>query len=413
MVSRFIFSFLIPLLTALSVPLSASGAITLQDSFFSALKANQNENLNHSLIIQSHEVRKQFRGNYYPVISGFGTYLKQENMHTDQKAIGVNLSHELYSGGRKNILVEGADRDISIAENQKIVDRLNLYSNVIEAYYNYFLNLNDYKNLELLKIQSKERVDETKKRVTIGRSRKGELLQAEAQLATADAQILNGVGLIKETGNRFYVLTGLDRQNQSFDLDIIIPSDSNDMNFYLETAYKRPDVISHELKIEKSDLDIKYSKSEFLPTLNLDSNYYINRRSGSFHNTTWDVGLVLHIPIYEGGSTSALVNQNIEKKQQAIYTLSDYKKNIELDITSRYETFHRYLDQIKAFDSALEKTKKSYEETVRDYRLGLVSNLDVLTSLNTYLDSKRNSEKTKILAMMNLKLLEASAGVLP
>jgi hypothetical protein len=48
-----------------------------------------------------------------------------------------------------------------------------------------------------------------------------------------------------------------------------------------------------------------------------------------------------------------------------------------------------------------------------DYRLGLVSNLDVLSSLNLYLDNKRNSEKTKIHAMMNLKLLEAAAGVLP
>lgn len=61
----------------------------------------------------------------------------------------------------------------------------------------------------------------------------------------------------------------------------------------------------------------------------------------------------------------------------------------------------------------MEKAQNSYNETLRDYRLGLVNNLDVLSSLNLYLDSKRNSEKTKIQAMMNLKLLEAAAGVLP
>ena len=75
--------------------------------------------------------------------------------------------------------------------------------------------------------------------------------------------------------------------------------------------------------------------------------------------------------------------------------------------------FRRYNDQIKAFDLALDKAKKSYDETLKDYRLGLVSNLDVISSLNLYLDSKRNSEKTKIQAILNQKLLEAVAGEIP
>ena len=62
---------------------------------------------------------------------------------------------------------------------------------------------------------------------------------------------------------------------------------------------------------------------------------------------------------------------------------------------------------------ALDKAKRSYEETVKDYRLGLVTNLDVLSSLNLYLDSKRNSEKIKIQAVLNQKILEAAAGIIP
>ena len=100
------------------------------------------------------------------------------------------------------------------------------------------------------------------------------------------------------------------------------------------------------------------------------------------------------------------------KKQTAEYQLTDYQRNIKIELTSRYELYHRYFDQIKAFDTALEKAKRSYDETIKDYRLGLVSNLDVLTSLNLYLDNKRNFEKTKILAILNHKQLEAAAGII-
>ncbi|MGZ3789831.1 MAG: TolC family protein [Bacteriovorax sp.] len=387
--------------------------LTLKESYESALRTNQGEKINQTLINQGLEIKKENQGNYYPKIKGVGTYLKQENMTPDQKAIGLNLSHSLYKGGRDKLSVESADKGIAIAENQRVLDQLNLYASVIGAYYNYFLNLNDYKNLELLKKQSKERVDETRKRVQVGRSRKGELLQAEAQLASADAQLFNGLGLLIESEDSFYILTGLNKGNNTFTERISVPSDTQGIQAYLDAAYNRVDVKNRELRIDLADLDLKSAKSLYYPTLDLASNYYLNNRIGAYSKTNWDVGLTLSLPIFEGGITQARVRESSERKLQAIYTLEDYKKSIQLEVTSRYETYHRYLDQVKAFDLALDKAKKSYDEAVKDYRLGLVSNLDVLSSLNLYLDSKRNSEKTKIQAMMNLKLLEAATGVLP
>ena len=238
-------------------------------------------------------------------------------------------------------------------------------------------------------------------------------LQAEAQLAGAEAQVFNGDGLLKESENRFYLLTGLDKKNNLFSENISIPSENQALKAYLDAAYTRVDVKGREIKIELASLDLSLNKSQYLPTIDLASNYYLNNRAGTYHNTNWDVGLTLSFPLFEGGVTVAKVSESSLKKNQAIYALEDLKKSIQLEVTSRYEIYHRYLDQIKAFDLALEKAKNSYDESLNDYRLGLVSNLDLLSSLNLYLDSKRNSEKTKIQAMMNLKLLEAAAGVLP
>ena len=180
-------------------------------------------------------------------------------------------------------------------------------------------------------------------------------------------------------------------------------------------ALGREDIQNKELSIKQINTDVSIAKSYYLPKLDLLSNWYALKKGGSTssRDSNWDVGLNLVIPLYEGGVSQAQVRESIEKKQLADYQLLDYKKSITIDVTSRYEVYQRYVGQMKAFDLALEKAKRSYDETVKDYRLGLVSNLDVLSSLNLYLGTKRDSEKTRIRAILNQRLLEAVAGVIP
>jgi outer membrane protein len=391
---------------------SNSFGVTLGESFNSAVLNNQGDNINESRLKQSMELRNKGQGSYYPTLSIRGTYLKQEKFE-DQKTLGLNLTTSLYNGGRDRQLIKNADAGVKMAQNQRQLDRVTLYMEVVDAYYTYLLNLNDTKNLELLKKQSQERVDEIRKRLQIGRSRRGELLQAEAQLASVDAQMLDAQGLLKESEARFYILTGLSK-DKSIDIKFDQTSPVKTLQEYIDMALAREDIQNKQLEIQQFEGDVKISKGSYLPTLDLLSNWYAIKDGGSTssRNSDWDVGLNLTIPLYEGGVSQALVRESTEKKQTAQYQLSDYEKTIKIEVTSRYELFHRYFDQIKAFDMALEKAKRSYDETIRDYRLGLVSNLDVLTSLNLYLTNKRNAEKTKILAVLNHKQLEAAAGII-
>ncbi len=390
-----------------------SYAVTLGESFNSALLNNQSDNINESRLRQSFETKAIGQGSYLPTLSVRGTYLKQENFD-DQKTLGLNLTTSLYNGGRDSKLIQNAETGIEIARNQRQLDRVNLYMEVVDAYYTYLMNINDIRNLELLKKQSQERADEIRKRVSIGRSRRGELLQAEAQLASVDAQTSEGQGLLKQSEARLTILTGLNK-SQLNEVQMEKSPPAKTLDEYLSLALTREDIKNKELTIKQFDTEVKIAKSYYLPKLDLLSNWYALKEGGSSssRDSDWDVGLNLIIPLYEGGVSQAQVRESVEKKQTADYQLLDYKKSITIDVTSRYEVYHRYADQTKAFDLALEKAKRSYDETVKDYRLGLVSNLDVLSSLNLYLDSKRDSEKTRIQAILNQKLLEAVAGIIP
>ena len=388
-------------------------AVTLGETFNSALVNNQADNINESRLKQSLELRNRGKGSYFPTLSARGTYLKQEKFD-DQKTFGLNLTTTIYNGGRDSQLIRNAELGVDVAKNQRQIDRVNLYMEVVDAYYTYLINQSDIKNLELLKKQSQERADEIRKRVQIGRSRRGELLQAEAQLASVDAQTSNGIGMLKESEARLNILTGLTKE-QLISVKFEPSEDPKTLDEYLSLALTKEDIKNKEIEIQQFEGDVNITKSWYLPTLDLLSNYYFLKEGGSnsTRNSDWDVGLNLNIPLYEGGVSQAIVRESVEKKQSAQYQLTDYKKSIQIEVTSRYEMFRRYNDQIKAFDLALDRSKRSYEETLRDYRLGLVSNLDVLSSLNLYLTSKRDSERTKIQAVMNQKLLEAVAGIIP
>lgn len=392
---------------------SNSYAVTLGETFNSALLNNQSDNINESRLRQSSEARNVGQGSYLPTLSLRGTYLKQKS-YDDQKTLGLNLTTNLYNGSRDSQLIDNAETGIQISKNQRKIDRINLYMDVVSAYYAYLLNVNEIKNLDLLKKQTQERADEIRKRLQIGRSRRGELLQAEAQLASVDAQTSDGIGLLKQSEARLLILTGLNKsQLESVVMEPANPAKTLDE--YLALALAREDVQNKELEIKQLQGTVKIANSHYLPKLDLLSNWYAIKEGGSTgkRNSDWDVGLNLIIPIYEGGVSQAQARASVEKKAIADYQLTDYKKSVTIDITTKYEIFHRYNVQSKAFDVALDKAKKSYEETVKDYRLGLVTNLDVLSSLNLYLDSKRNSEKIKIQANLNQKLLEASAGIIP
>jgi len=60
-------------------------------------------------------------------------------------------------------------------------------------------------------------------------------------------------------------------------------------------------------------------------------------------------------------------------------------------ILTEYQTGQRRIDLLFKSKNA---AKTSYEELLREYNLGLITNLDVIQSLNQYIDAEKNYYKT-------------------
>lgn len=390
----------------------AAKELGLKEAFERAIQYNETKEINDARYDSAKSQLTKTEGNYYPKVALKGSYTKLDNL-SDQKNLALNLTQNLYKGGKDSLSVDSGELNLESTKTLKIQDEQTLLKDVVDAYFAHWQNEVDYRNVLLLKDQSEKRRKEIADRVRIGRSRKGELLQADSQLATVEATLLNAEGLRKESLKRLSGLTGFTENEIQMPTDIDNKNNLQSLQDYLKSAEERPDLVIKKNKLEMAQLEVTSSKRNHLPTLDLSSNYYLKERTGSLKNSDWDVGVTLSVPLFEGGATEANVRESVAKKMEAQYGVNDQSRKIQSEVQVRYEAAQKYVEQLKTQNRALTLAKANYDETLKDFRLGLVTNLDTLAALNSYLDAKRTYDRLRLASMLALELLNTSAGKRP
>ena len=303
-----------------------------------------------------------------------------------------------------------AKEDVLLAEFQKNATDLNLYQLVIGAYYNLMVAQNDTKNLQELQKFSRERVKELKDRAAVGRSRRGELVQAEAQLLTADSQFQQGTINLQAAEKTFEFYTNIPAGELAIPADF--PKEIASLQEMINKVRTRPDIMAANQQVKLADKQIEISKGGHYPSLDLIGNYYLTR-TGVLATSDWDIGLAVNLPLYLGGSIQAQVRESVGMRTVAQLDSAQMLRTAERDLAVNYQNYVQIFEQLNTLKQALEKAEEAYKLNRRDYQYGQVTNLDVLTALNLYIETKRSYQNLYCVAHMAYNNLEASIGVLP
>ncbi len=391
---------------------SETQALTLQEAFNVALKYNQNRDINQARFSSSEAKLDKDEGSYLPKLALKGAFTKIEKQN-DSKSLALNLTHNLYKGGKDEIAVEQSKLSLENNKNIESSDELAILKDVVNSYYSYWQNKLDDDNLNLLKDQSEKRRKEISERVKIGRSRYGELLQADSQLAAVEASKVASAGLVNESRKKLSEQLGLSENELVLPNNLEIIDNILSLDEYQKIAAERTDIQARKNKIQISEYDILSAKRNHYPTVDLASNYYLKERAGSLKKSDWDVGVTVSVPLYEGGATEANVRDYVARKLEADLLLNDSLRKIKTDVTQKYTSLIKYREQEKAQNIALSKALANYNESQKDYRLGLLSNLDTLSALNSYLDAKRAYDKVRIQTVLAFYELNVAVGRKP
>lgn len=394
------------------------GAISLKESFTAATTNMESIKRAKAVVSQSESLKDQARAAILPTLSGVGSYTKLDPpeaagaspfLLTKQYSYALRLNQPIYRGGVFSAY-QYAKENVLLAKYQQDATEINLYQLVISAYYNLAIAQFDVQNVEELLKYSRERVSEIRERTRIGRSRKGEQFEAEAQLHLAESQYQQVLLNRKQAEETYEFYTSLNPDKLKIPKEL--PKLSGDVETYISKAKTRPDIKATLQQVNLADQQVSIARAGHYPQIDLIGNYYFDR-TGILSTSEWDVGVAIVIPIFQGGAVTAQVRQAAQAKRIASLTSSEALRAAERDIAIYYNNFLQIKEQLKSVKQALASSEQVYKLNKKDYQYGLVTNLDVLQSLNVFIETKRAYDNLISLGHQNFRFLEALTGALP
>ena len=171
----------------------------------------------------------------------------------------------------------------------------------------------------------------------------------------------------------------------------------------------RADVKAVEQTLGIAQQLLTVARAKFFPTVGVDGNYYVER-AGVSKDITWDATLKVDVPLFQGGNAVGATKEAASGLKQAELRLRQIRRKARQEIRDAYAEYEATLAQVRTLTKALEATEESYQLQVQEYRLNLVNNLEVLQSLQTLQDSRREVIHARHEALRHYWKLKAAAG---
>ena len=388
--------FLLWLCCAFAVPAMAEEPLlTLADCYALALKRSE------TIAIQQ-ELIKENEGRFLQALSGALPRASFEMSKKRQDGSGDSaftlrdiperkfvFSQPLFSGFKEFAAMAGARAERRQRYHEKARAEQLLFVDVSDAFYLLREQREDLATLEATRSTLLGRIDELGQRQRLGRSRPSEVVSAEAQLHRVEAEI--ELARNQETTARELLefLTGRAPIEGVAEADDAPPPLASEHE-YVAKADLRPDVQAAEEAWRVAGKEVRAAQADFLPDVDLESNYY-TKRVGSASGVDWDVLLMVDVPIFQGGETLGAVKTAASQARQAKLLFEQTQREAALEIQQTYANLQAALARQAVLAKALQASEDNYRLQLEDYRLSLVNNLDVLQTLQELQDARRDA----------------------
>jgi outer membrane protein len=392
--------------------------LSLDDCFQAAIKRTESIANQDELIIQAQERYRQAIGSILPNISGVGTYFQQQTPSANSQASTISPGSQtttkltatqyLFQGTKEYAGLRQTKDLIRAQEDLKKAALLQLYESTAQSYY---AVLSADKGADDLRSEIplyEKWIKQLRQWIQIGRSREPDVLTIEATLSQLKAQLETQILAVQTNRQAFEFITGLPADTVVND-DVDLNRPILQLPDALGVVDRRPEITSQKINIEAAEEGVNIAKGGHLPTLGLAGDYYFNR-PGVENGLNWDFELTLTIPIYQGGVISSQVRQAASVARQAELSLDTNQRQVNQSIRTLYASAIQDRAQVTALASAKEIAYRDYQEQEHDYKLGLVTNIDVLTALTTFAQTEQALDVARFTAQYDYSRFLVETG---
>jgi len=388
---------------------------------------------------------------------GFTGYRTATNTRgiTINPRFGTTLSLQLTQPLLRNFGFKVNRREILVAKNNLGVSEENLKNTLMTTVYNvesaYWNLVYSIENLEVRRQSlalAKDLLEKNRRSVEVGTLAPMEVLSAQAEVATREADLIQAETQIKNSEDQLRLLLNITGDEDKA-LTALVPKDKPTYvarEVSLEEALaaaiaNRPDLEIAKIGVETDKLNLSFAKNQTLPDLNLSASYsspgidgtqliydlspidpnaqIIDRIPGDiggamkqtfkFTYPNWNLGLTLSLPLANVFSRASLAQARLNLRQSML-DIENQKQEIYLEIKTAVRSVEANFKRIQAYTTARELAEQKLAAEEEKRRVGMSTNYMVLTYQRD-LANARISELNSIVSYnVSVALLERAMG---
>lgn len=352
--------------------------------------------------------------------SAYGVYVSDNSSST---SFGISVGMPLFNGLSLYRQTKASSLELSAAkkdlEAAKYDVHLLIMSYYMQVVYNKELKTIAEKQLAL----TEEQHEKTKQLYELGKVPESDVYESAAQVATAKSS------LVQADNNLMLsildIVQALELETvEGFDVvspEIFTPVDSQQLpsqeSTYEFALQHQPRMEAANLRLEKSYVDVKASKSSWYPSLSLFAGYsngYYNYFSQDYNqpfsdqiknNGRTSFGVRLNIPIFNAMQTKYRVEQtklSIENQELAINTT---KKELKKEIQQAFYSALAAEQKYKAADETFQAANIAYSYSKESFSAGKATLLELNESKNRLFKSESEMLQAKYEYLYRVKVL--------
>lgn len=341
------------------------------------------------------------------------------NKLTESGSYGLNANWNVWDGGinRKNVEAQKIQNEMSALQTEQSLN--SIQEQIAQLYVQILYTIEAKKVNEQLRETAKSQYNRGLERLKVGDIAKADVAQLEAQMATAEYDVVNSQTQIDGYKRQLKALLQLDI-NTPFDVAEAELSDERALepipsksDVYEQALANRPEIKSAQLSREAADLQLDIARRGYYPSIGVnagigDSHYSASNDSYGEQfkrNLNGSVGVSVSVPIFDNRRNKTAVEKaKLQKVSAALdmenqcTTLGSNIENYWLQATSAQQRFIAAQTSVKSQQTSFELINEQFKE-------GLKNIVDLLQARDNMLNAQQNKLQSKYTTILNAQML--------
>ncbi len=393
-------------------------------------------------------------GRFYATLSSYKSE-SNRSFQTINPRFGSTLTFSFSQPLLRNFGLEINQRDIVISRNNRDMSEVQFRSvlqetiyKVEQAYWNLVYSIEDLRVRQQSLELARDLLVKNRREAEVGTIAPIEILHAEAEVATREADILAAEAQVASSQDLLLNILNAPKAEGQQKVTRIIPSDrpayeKRALSFeecLLVAMDNRPDLQISRLDFKNKEVYYDYARNQLLPDLTLSASYWSPGISGTqilyqddnpltgivvgtipggssdslrdalrLRYKNWSVGLTLSIPV-NNFLTRAHFAQIKLNRDQALLRIKNQEQQVFLEIKNAVRNVETDYKRVQAYKVARELAEKKLLAEEKKLKVGLTTNYMVLFQQRDLANARSAELKAVIDYNLSLAGLEKTLG---